>query len=79
MPKYPQAAIKKRVEGAVRMHVLLDQSGQVLALEVIDGAPELRGAALDAVRQWKFKPYLLNGEPVELDSQITVNFELSSK
>ena len=77
MPPYPEAARKNKVEGLVRLHVLISRTGELKTAEVVEGDPLLGQAALDGVRYWKFKPYLLNGEPVEVDSQITVDFRLS--
>jgi periplasmic protein TonB len=77
LPEYPEAARKKKVQGLVRLHVILTTSGEIQSLDVIDGDPLLAQAALDGVRRWKFKPYLLNSEPAEVDSQITVEFKLS--
>jgi len=52
------------------------KSGDISAVKVASGNPQLARAAVDAVKQWKYKPYLLNGEPVEIKTQITVNFKL---
>ena len=59
------------------MKAVISRTGDVEDLQVISGHPMLTQAALDAVRQWKYRPYLLNGNPVEVDTQITVNFTLS--
>ncbi len=58
------------------MHAIISKKGDVVNLSVISGPAELQQAALDAVKQWKYKPYLLNGEPTDIDTIITVNFNL---
>ena len=58
------------------MRVLIGMDGNLKELALISGHPMLAPAALDAVRRWSFKPYYLNGKPVDLDSQITINFQL---
>jgi protein TonB len=76
-PKYPGEAIEKRIAGTVRLHVIIAHDGSVAQMEVISGDPLLVKSALDAVRQWKYRPTLLNGEPVEVDTTIDVIFSLS--
>ena len=76
-PSYPLDAKTAHVQGSVVMTAIIDQRGSVENLTVISGDPLLAQAALDAVRQWKYRPYLLNGNPVEVETQITVNFTLS--
>ncbi len=76
-PSYPQLARTARVQGAVVLAAIIGKDGAVQNLHVMNGHPLLTQAALDAVRQWRYKPYILNGEPVEVDTQITVNFTLS--
>ncbi len=76
-PKYPGEAIEKRIAGTVRLHVIIAHDGSVTQMEVISGDPILVKSALDAVRQWKYRPTLLNGEPVEVDTTIDVIFSLS--
>jgi protein TonB len=56
---------------------VIGKDGTIQNLHVVSGHPLLQGAAMDAVRQWRYKPYILNGEPVEVDTQVTVNFTLS--
>lgn len=77
-PTYPSDARAARIQGSVVMNAVIDRSGNVQNLTVVSGHPLLAQAALDAVRQWKYQPYLLNGSPVEVDTQITVNFTLSN-
>ena len=75
-PKYPYIAIQTRREGAVLLHAIISREGQITALDVLSGDPLLVGAALDAVRQWRYRPTILNGEPVEVETSITVIFQL---
>jgi len=76
-PHYPPEARKEHIQGAVVMHAIISKAGDIETLELISGDPVLSPAAIDAVKQWKYKPYLLNGKPVEVDTQIQVNFTLS--
>jgi TonB family protein len=75
-PAYPEAARQARVQGTVKMHVVLAQDGSVKAIEIVSGDPLLQQAAMDAVKQWRYKPFLLNGQPVEVDTEVDVIFEL---
>src|SRR6202166_3867305 len=76
-PVYPPLARQTRISGTVRLHALISKSGTVESLEVISGHPLLVRAAMDAVQQWRYKPTLLNGEPVEVDTTIDVIFSLN--
>ncbi|HEY7353451.1 MAG TPA: energy transducer TonB [Terriglobales bacterium] len=76
-PVYPRDAKIARIQGSVVMSVVIDRNGNVQSLKVISGHPMLAQAAIDAVKHWKYRPYLLNGDPVEVDTQVTVNFTLS--
>ncbi len=76
-PTYPPLARTARVQGSVLLAAVIGKDGSIQNLHVISGHPLLTQAALDAVRQWKYRPYILNGEPVEVDTQVTVNFTLS--
>lgn len=76
-PNYPQLAKTARVQGNVQLAALIGKDGTIQNLHVLSGHPLLTQAALDAVKQWRYKPYILNGEPVEVDTQITVIFSLS--
>ncbi len=76
-PVYPQQAKYARIQGSVVMSAVISKSGDVVDLEVLDGPIELAVSAVNAVRQWKYRPYVLNGEPVEVRTQITVNYVLS--
>jgi len=77
-PEYPDEARRGGIQGKVVMHAIIDKAGAVAKLELVSGDSLLAPAAIDAVKQWKYKPYLLNGKPVEVDTQITVNFTLSN-
>jgi protein TonB len=65
-----------RIEGPVELTTTISKNGDISHVKVLSGDPQLTRAAVDAVKQWKYKPYLLNGEPVEIQTQITVNFKL---
>src|SRR5258706_3761807 len=73
--KYPPAALAVRTQGAVQIQATINKEGNVTNLKVLSGDPVLARAALEAVRQWRYKPYYLDGEPVEIQTQITVNFK----
>ncbi|HXX00366.1 MAG TPA: TonB family protein [Candidatus Acidoferrales bacterium] len=75
-PVYPRNALSMRVEGTVQLLATISKSGDISAVKVLSGPAQLTGAAADAVKQWKYKPYLLNGEPVEIQTQVTVVFRL---
>jgi TonB family protein len=75
-PVYPKNAMAMRVEGAVELMATISKSGDITHLKVLEGDSQLAKAATEAVKQWKYKPYLLNGEPVEIQTQITINFKL---
>jgi TonB family protein len=76
-PVYPQEARHERIQGKVLMNAVISKTGDVVDLEVIDGPIELAVSAVNAVRLWKYGPYLLNGTPVEVLTQIVVNYYLS--
>jgi len=78
-PIYPEAARKARVQGTVVLKVQLTKCGDVSNIEMLSGHPMLVPAAIEAVKQWKYKPYLLDGEPIAVETQVTVNFTLSGK
>ena len=75
-PSYPQNALRMRVEGTVELMATISKDGNIAKVKVLSGDAQLAKAASDAVKQWKYKPYLLNGEPVEIQTQVTVNFKL---
>jgi len=76
MPAYPPLAVQARIQGNVVLHAIISKDGRVEQLSVISGHPLLIQAALDAVRQWRYHPTLLNNEPVEVDTTITVTFTM---
>jgi len=76
-PQYPPLARQTRISGTVRLHAIIAKDGSVQELNVISGHPLLVQAALDAVRQWRYRPTLLNGEPVEVDTTVDVIFSLN--
>ncbi len=76
-PKYPPEAGRARIEGTVVLLAVIGKDGTVEDVRVKSGLSLLAQAAIEAVKQWRYRPYLLNGEPVEVDSQITINFTLS--
>ena len=76
-PIYPPLARQTRIAGTVRLHAIISKSGSVESLEVLSGHPLLVRAAMDAVQQWKYRPTLLNGEAVEVDTTIDVIFSLN--
>ena len=75
-PVYPASARAARIEGAVLLHAIIGKDGSIENLQVVSGPKELRASALDAVRQWVYKPYLLNGDPTDVETTITVNYSL---
>jgi TonB family protein len=76
-PKYPEKAKKAKVQGTVLLNVEIGKDGSVESVKVASGPEMLRQSALVAVRQWKYKPYLLNGSPVEVDTTISVVYTLN--
>jgi periplasmic protein TonB len=76
-PTYPPLARQARIQGSVLLQAEISRTGDIENLRLISGHPMLAPAAIEAVKQWKYKPYILNGEPVEVETQITVNFTLS--
>jgi len=77
-PQYPTLARAARVQGDVVLSAVIDTNGQITNLQLVSGHPMLVPAAIAAVTQWRYKPYLLNGQPVEVETTITVIFSLSS-
>jgi periplasmic protein TonB len=77
-PQYPPEAGRARIEGAVVLLAVIGRDGTVQEVRVESGLPILAQAAINAVKQWRYKPYMINGEPVEVDSRITINFTLSA-
>jgi len=75
-PQYPQIARSARIGGKVVLAATISKNGTIEGLHVVSGHPMLINAAMDAVRQWRYKPYILNGEPVEVETTVEVNFSL---
>jgi protein TonB len=75
-PLYPPLARQARIQGKVQLHAIIDKEGRVSELQVVSGHPLLVKSALDAVQNWRYQPTILNGEPVEVDTTIDVNFVL---
>jgi protein TonB len=76
-PPYPQLAKQARIQGLVRFTAIIGKDGTIQNLTLVTGHPLLVPSATEAVKQWVYKPTLLNGEPVEVITQIDVNFTLS--
>jgi protein TonB len=76
MPQYPAIAKAARIQGTVKLEATISKNGTIENLRVLSGPPMLQQAALDAVRQWRYKPYQLNGEPTEVETTVDVNFTL---
>jgi protein TonB len=75
-PRYPSQALQMRIQGSVQLQATISKTGDIQNLKVVNGDAVLSRAALEAVRQWKYKPYYLNGDPVQIETQILVNFKL---
>jgi protein TonB len=76
-PIYPPLARQARIQGSVELRAIISKAGTIENLTVVSGHPILIRSAVDAVRKWRYRPYLLNNEPVEVETEITVNFMLS--
>jgi TonB family protein len=75
-PEYPEAAKKARIQGVVLLEAIISKEGDVERVDVVNGDAALAPSAVEAVKQWKYKPYLLNGDPVAVKTQVKVNFTL---
>ena len=75
-PPYPRLAQQARVQGVVVLRAIIAKDGTIQNLQFVSGHPLLSLAAINAVKQWRYKPYLLNGQPVEVETTVTVNFAL---
>ncbi len=76
MPRYPLAAREARIQGLVRLEAIIAENGSIRSLRVLSGHPFLISAAVDAVKQWRYRPTLLNGEAIAVITQIDVRFTL---
>lgn len=77
-PIYPSVAREARVQGPVVLKAIIAKDGTIQSLQLISGNPFLARAAIEAVKEWRYRPYLLNGQPVEVETNITINFNLGS-
>jgi periplasmic protein TonB len=75
-PKYPKEALEKGLEGDVILQAMIDRKGNIASLKVAKGDPILAEAAMEAVKKWKYRPYVLNGEPVEVLTTIKIQFHM---
>ncbi len=76
-PPYPKLALAARITGVVLLKAIISRDGEIKELQVVSGHPILVPAAIDAVKQWRYRPYLLNGEPVEVETNISVTFQIA--
>jgi protein TonB len=76
-PVYPPNARNTRTQGPVVLAALIDTDGRIINLRLVSGHPLLVNAAMDAVKQWRYRPYILNSQPIEVETQITVVFSLN--
>jgi periplasmic protein TonB len=76
-PSYPSIAKAAHIQGSVVLRAVISREGTIQNLQVISGHPMLVRAAMEAVKQWRYRPYVLNDQPVEVETQITVNFVLA--
>ena len=74
---YPEMAKMQRVEGEVVLRVIVDRSGKLRDVQAESGPLALRQGAINGIKEWRFKPYYVNGQPVEVESEVTMNFRLS--
>ena len=77
-PKYPEVALKARIQGVVVLEVVVSSRGEVSDVRTVSGHPLLQAAAVDAVRKWRYKPMILNGRPVPVRGTVTVRFQLAT-
>jgi protein TonB len=77
-PVYPRIALAARITGVVQLKAIIGKDGNIRELQALSGPPLLIPSAIDAVKQWHYRPYLLNGEAVEVETSVTVTFLLSS-
>jgi periplasmic protein TonB len=78
-PIYPPLAQQARIQGVVVLSAIIDKDGNVQRLQVVSGHPLLAPAAIAAVKQWRYKPFFLNGQPLEVETTVTVNFHVQSE
>ena len=75
-PKYPREAREKGIQGDVILQATIDTKGNITNLNPVQGDPILVEASVEAVKQWRYKPYILNGEPVEVETTIKIQFHM---
>jgi protein TonB len=75
-PHYPKEAQEQGIQGDVLLNATIDSKGNLVNLKVVQGDPILVKAAVDAVKKWKYRPFILNGEPVDVDTTIKIQFHL---
>jgi len=75
-PHYPREAQEQGIQGDVLLNATIDSKGNLVNLKVVQGDPILVSAAVDAVKKWKYRPFILNGEPVDVDTTIKIQFHL---
>lgn len=75
-PTYPTIATRARIQGTVQLSAIISKEGNIENLRLISGHPLLVQAAMDAVKQWRYRPYILNGEPLEVETTVIVNFHM---
>jgi protein TonB len=78
-PQYPQIARMAGIQGSVQLRAIVSKTGTIENLTVLNGHPTLIAAAVEAVKHWRYRPYMLNGEPIEVETEITVNFTLAPR
>jgi protein TonB len=78
-PSFPPLARAARIQGAVRLRATISKTGTIENLSIVSGHPMLVASAIEAVKKWRYRPYLLNGEPIEVETEINVNFLLSGR
>jgi len=78
-PDYPKAARKAHIQGTVVLCASISKEGTIENLTVASGPPELVSSSIKAVKKWRYKPYLVNGEPVEVETEIRVNYALNDR
>jgi protein TonB len=74
---YPKAAKEARIQGVVRLRIVITNIGEVKEIHVLSGHPALVSAAVDAVKQWQYSPTYFNGEPVEIKTTVDISFTLN--
>jgi TonB family protein len=77
-PAYPADAVKAGNRGLVELRIRISKTGDVLNVQLVNGDPALAPSAIEAIKQWHYKPYLLNGVPIQVDSKVTLRYEISS-